>query len=77
MGTRPKRDPYGLVGTDLDRYHIQELVGMGGTGLVYRAEHSVTGRIFAVKVLKPDLSNNAETSALFIAEARKTKDLST
>lgn len=75
MGTRPKRDPYGLVGATLDRYHIQELVGMGGTGLVYRAEHSVTGRVFAVKVLKPDLSNDADTSNLFIAEARKTRGL--
>ncbi|HXF04075.1 MAG TPA: protein kinase [Blastocatellia bacterium] len=57
MEQRPKRDPYGLVGTTIaDRYKVEELVGIGGMGVVYRAQHVMTTATVALKVLKPDLA---------------------
>lgn len=72
--SRPRRDPYGLVGTVLaDRYHLQELVGIGGMGVVYRARHLVTTATVAVKVLKPDLALTCpELVEAFFTEATAT-----
>ncbi len=73
MELRPKRDPYRLVNTTLDRrYLIVEPAGMGAMGAVYRAQHTNTGRIFAIKILKPDVGDNPEVAQLFIEEAKKT-----
>jgi serine/threonine protein kinase/formylglycine-generating enzyme required for sulfatase activity len=73
MELRPKRDPYRLVNTTLDRrYLIIEPAGMGAMGAVYRAQHTNTGRIFAIKILKPDVGDNPEVAQLFIEEAKKT-----
>jgi serine/threonine protein kinase len=37
------------------RYHVQHLLGVGGMGKVYRAEHRVMGRAVALKVINPAL----------------------
>jgi len=62
-------DPYlgKLVG---DRYEIEAKLGEGGMGFVYRARHIVIGKHVALKVLKPELSNEAESTSRFINEAR-------
>ena len=52
-----------------DRYHIQELLGVGGMGRVYLAEHVALGRKSAVKVIHPTLSNSAEAISRFNREA--------
>ncbi|MBO0723055.1 MAG: protein kinase, partial [Blastocatellia bacterium] len=68
-----KRDPYKLVGTNLERYEIQELVGIGGMGVVYRAEHEITKAKVAIKILRPDLTiSNEEGVGFFFEEATKT-----
>lgn len=69
-----KRDPYGFVGAILaDRYHLEELVGIGGMGVVYRARHLVTTATVAVKVLKPDLAISCpELVEAFFKEAKAT-----
>jgi len=74
MASRTKRDPYGLVGTVLaDRYHLDDLVGIGGMGVVYRARHLVTTATVAVKVLKPDLALSCpELVEAFFKEAKAT-----
>ena len=69
---QPKRDHYHLVEKTLDRYLIKEPAGSGAMGAVYRAQHTVTGRTFAIKVLKPDVGDNPEIAQLFIEEAQKT-----
>jgi protein kinase-like protein len=52
-----------------DRYHIMELLGVGGMGRVYLAEHVALGRKSAVKVIHPTLSNSAEAISRFNREA--------
>ncbi|WP_197356766.1 protein kinase domain-containing protein [Aureliella helgolandensis] len=42
-----------LTGQTLGKYEIFEQVGRGSAGIVYRGQHSTTGRIVAIKVLAP------------------------
>ena len=58
-----------LVGRQLDRYHIEERLGVGGMGCVYRARHSVIDRSYAIKVLFGDFANNEKFHARFRREA--------
>jgi TonB family protein len=76
MNSQVKRDPYKLVGTNLERYEIQELVGIGGMGVVYRAQHEITKARVAIKILRPDLTiSNEEGVGFFFEEATKTVSL--
>ncbi|MEO8900652.1 MAG: serine/threonine-protein kinase [Polyangiaceae bacterium] len=72
MSTRdespPERDP--LLGTILaGRYRIEELVGAGGMGAVYRAEHVHMRKAVAVKVLHREMTAFPEVVARFEREA--------
>lgn len=51
-------------------YTIQELVGVGGMGRVYRAEQATLGRSVALKVIHPHLLGDEQTVARFYTEAR-------
>lgn len=51
-------DPYRLKGIVLaNQYQLEEYIGGGGSGAVYRAIHKTTNQIFAIKILKPDIFN--------------------
>lgn len=51
-------------------YVIQELVGVGGMGRVYRGVQTTLGRTVAVKVIHPNLLSDEQTVARFYNEAR-------
>ncbi len=51
------------------RYLIRELLGEGGMGSVYLAEHTHMKKRVALKLLHPEMSNNAEVAARFEREA--------
>ena len=60
-----------LVGEILDqRYRVERLLGTGGMGAVYEAEHIEIGKKVALKVLHPQYSRQADLVARFRREAR-------
>jgi serine/threonine protein kinase len=65
----PKEDP--LIGVVLDgRYRIERMLGEGGMGVVYRATHAVIGKPLAIKVLRAEVSKDADVVARFKQEAQ-------
>ena len=65
----PPPDP--LIGRTLDgRYRIEAVLGEGGMGLVYRARHAMLNKPLAIKVLKPEVSKDAEVMQRFQQEAQ-------
>jgi eukaryotic-like serine/threonine-protein kinase len=62
--------PESLIGTTLGgRYLIERLLGEGGMGAVYQAEHTHMHKRLAVKVLHPEMSRLPEVVARFEREA--------
>lgn len=57
-----------LTGTTLAGYSLHDMVGEGGTAVVYRAEHPEHGTV-AVKVLREKLRNDRTAIARFLREA--------
>lgn len=59
------------VGKRLDgRYEIQEIIGVGGMSVVYKAYDNVDDRIVAVKILKEEFLNNDDFKRRFKNESK-------
>jgi eukaryotic-like serine/threonine-protein kinase len=52
------------------QYRLGTLIGVGGMGVVYRAEHHLTNQNVAIKVLWRDLAGNPSEVKRFTREAR-------
>src|SRR5688572_15411151 len=52
------------------RYRVHRLLGKGGFGAVYEAEHVGLGKRIAIKVLLPKLAANVGVIQRFVREAR-------
>jgi serine/threonine-protein kinase len=63
-------DPEAYIGATLGTYRVAELLGKGGMGYVYRAEHVKLGREVALKLLRADYSRRRDSVARFFQEAR-------
>ncbi|MCU0684873.1 MAG: serine/threonine protein kinase [Polyangiaceae bacterium] len=60
-----------IVGLTIEgRYIVEEIIGGGNIGLVYRARHKVIGKTVAIKLLRPDFARDHEVSERFLVEAR-------
>jgi serine/threonine-protein kinase len=71
---RANADP--LVGRTLaDRYRIEEVIGRGGMGVVYRVEHTRIGKAMAMKLLHGDLARDREIVRRFRREAETVSKL--
>src|ERR1043166_4007910 len=61
------QDSFGLVGTTIaDKYRVEEVVGEGGFGVVYRGHHLGFDQPIAVKCLKVPGHFTGEARRLFI-----------
>src|SRR5215813_1916924 len=66
-----EKDPASIVDTVLDgQYQIEAMLGKGGMGAVYRARHILLGDRVAIKVLPPEVRNNAEWLRRFRREGQ-------
>lgn len=59
-----------MIGKTLKHFQIEEFLGKGGMGVVYRGRDIRLKRSVAVKVLKPDLTANRDQQKRFLQEAR-------
>jgi serine/threonine protein kinase len=59
-----------MIGTEIGGYLIQEKLGEGGMGTVYRALEVNLDRLVAIKVLNADVARDASIGERFRAEAR-------
>jgi serine/threonine-protein kinase len=63
--------PDPLMGTVLlEQFRIEEQIGTGGMGTVYRAHQTTVGRDVAIKVLRPELARDEQAVFRFEREAR-------
>jgi tRNA A-37 threonylcarbamoyl transferase component Bud32 len=60
------------AGSTIGNYRVLQLIGAGGMGSVYLAEHVLIGRRAAIKVLHPELSQKSELVERFLNEAKAT-----
>ncbi len=60
----------GVIGSEVGGYRIEELLGRGGMGVVYRATEERLGRSVAIKVIAPEHASNPSFRDRFLAESR-------
>ncbi len=72
--TFPRRETLAAAAHTLfnGKYALIRELGSGGMGSVYEAENAWTGRRVAIKTLRPELLESAETVARFLQEGRAT-----
>ncbi|HET7499984.1 MAG TPA: protein kinase [Kofleriaceae bacterium] len=59
-----------MGGSTIGQYQVTGLIGQGGMGAVYAAQHALLGRTAAIKVLLPELSQKQDAVKRFFNEAR-------
>ncbi|MBK8169792.1 MAG: protein kinase [Sandaracinaceae bacterium] len=73
--TNVQADP--LIGNVIaERYKILSLIGRGGMGVVYKAEHVRIGKLLAIKLLAGELARDKDTVKRFKREAEMASKLS-
>jgi WD40 repeat protein/serine/threonine protein kinase len=79
------RDGYPIIEVHADpllgqvlagRYRVAALLGVGGMGRVYRVEHVLVGKLFALKVLYGDFAGEGQVVERFLREAQVLSQLS-
>ena len=66
-----------LLGQTLDgRYRLDDIIGSGGMGTVYRATHVTIGKTLAVKVLAQEFAGDETFRRRFLREAQAISQIS-
>ncbi len=63
--------PDPLVGKQIEGYDLEELIGRGRYGAVYRGTQVALGRPVAIKILADELTTDPEQVQSFLSEARR------
>src|SRR5262245_27954454 len=63
-------DPLISRRSSVGNFRLTKLLGTGGMGSVYLGEHLEVGKKVAIKVLRPDLALDRDSTARFLSEAR-------
>ncbi len=63
-------EPDSYLGREIAGYQIEEIIGRGGMGVVYRAEHIRLGRKVALKVVAPQIAREEKFRERFLRESR-------
>ncbi len=58
------------TGTEVQNYRVVSLLGAGGMGEVYLAEHTYTGQRVAMKAIRPGLMSDQSVRRRFLEEGR-------
>ena len=66
-----------MIGRTIAHYRVQEKIGAGGMGEVYRAQDTRLGRDVAIKVLPEIFARDAERMVRFEREAKVLASLNT
>src|SRR5438552_3258009 len=69
MASSPDTDIDPLIGRRFGNYVVEEKLGEGGMGAVYRAVQPEIGKRVAIKFLAPLFAQNADVVRRFFAEA--------
>jgi eukaryotic-like serine/threonine-protein kinase len=71
---RLKREPdLPEIGSLLDKYRLERIIGMGGFGVLYRARHTVLDNVVAIKLMRPSVARERpQLPRLLQEEARYT-----
>ena len=64
-----------MIGRSIGNYKIVRIIGEGGMGTVYLAEHPMIGKRVAVKMLRPELGTNPGLVSRFFQEARAVNEI--
>jgi serine/threonine-protein kinase len=72
--TEPRSES--LPGRQIGNYRLISLIGKGGMGEVYLAEHTLLMRRCAIKLIRPDRARDPQVVARFEREVRMTARLS-
>ncbi|HRC55136.1 MAG TPA: serine/threonine-protein kinase, partial [Kofleriaceae bacterium] len=64
-----------MIGTVVGHYRVTARLAAGGMGVVYRAEHTLLGKLAAVKVLHSEFSTNRDIVNRFFNEAKATTSI--
>jgi serine/threonine protein kinase len=75
-GPAPTSESLALAAALAGRYLLEEEIGRGGMGIVYRARDIALDRTVAIKLLPPTFAADPELRSRFLQEARTAAGLS-